>query len=211
MIDISVAIKKNMLLWPGSPGLEFDQWLSFEKGDSVIDTCIKASLHSGTHIDAPAHHIKGAKTIDELPLEKMNGEVLVVDLDSTNLISLEDLKKKSIASNTKKIILKTSNSNYDSTQARVFQKDYVALSLDAAKWLVNKGIELIGIDYLSVERYEGTGEVHKCLLENEVVLLETLNLKEVEEGIYELICLPVKVEGTEAAPARAVLLESEEK
>lgn len=191
IIDISVPVQEGMPVWPKSPGI------------NLARSQIKTDLHVGTHIDAPLHFISKGASVDKMGLDKLVGRAAVVYLPRVKTIGAKDLEKLNLPQKTTRLLFKTSNS---SLWQKKFQKDFVGLTPDAALWLVKRGIELTGIDYLSIARYRETVKVHRILLKNKVVILESLNLAGVKPGIYQLICLPLKLIGTEAALARALLL-----
>ncbi len=159
--------------------------------------------HTGTHIDAPGHFIKGGKTIDQFPLSTFFGESLVIDVSQVEEIITEvDLKGYEIKQGGI-VLFKTSNSLLPATGA--FYKEFVYLSVDGAEYLADKGVKLVGIDYLSIERSQPDHPTHKALLSKDIPIVEGLRLAHVEQGAYMLSCLPLKFVGTEAAPCRAVL------
>jgi len=215
IIDISVPITKGMLVWPKSLKPHFKEVFSHKKGDLWTETEININLHTGTHIDSPLHHIEGGKSIDKIALKMMLGPVFVAFLPKVKTITARDLEKLNLPKGTTRLLFKTSNSSFWSKRKNVFQKKFVALTVDGAQWLADHKIKLVGNDYLSVGVFTDSGEtqaeVHKILLEKNIVLLEGLNLSGVKPGTYQLICLPIKVIGTEAAPARVVLLPMLEK
>lgn len=210
IIDISVPVKKGMAVWPKSIGPRFKRVLSFEKGDLWTETEINMDLHTGTHIDSPFHRIKGGASIDKLPLKAMMGPAFVAFLPKVKAITSKDLENLNLPKGTTRLLFRTSNSNFWSKQKIGFQKKFAALTPDGASWLVDHKIKLIGNDYLSVGPFSDAGEVqaevHRILLKKGVMLLEGLNLSGVKPGIYQLICLPIKLVNTEAAPVRAVLI-----
>lgn len=164
-------------------------------------------LHTGTHIDAPLHFIDEGKSIDELRLEIFIGPALVVHLPRVKEITAADLDKLKIKKNITRILFKTSNSSLWGKGAQ-FKKDYVGLTVSAAKWLAKRNIKLVGVDYLSIAKFDEAVEVHKILLGKGMVLLEGINLSKVKPGIYQLMCLPIKFSNLEAAPVRAVLVKA---
>ncbi len=204
-IDISVAVSPDIPVWPGSPDVEFNRSLDMDRGDIANDTTIKFSVHTGTHIDAPFHFVKEGKTVEKLSLDILIGSAVVVNLPELEAITAQDLENAGIPPNTKRLLIRTRNSQYWERGLKEFQPDFVALTSDAAEWVVNHGIKLIGIDYLSVQRFYDGPETHLTLLESEVVIIEGLNLAHVSPGEYELICLPIKLAGLEGAPARVIL------
>lgn len=194
-----------MVFYPGDPGAEITVSRSIAEGDIANITRLCLGSHTGTHVDAPHHFRDGSETVDRLSLEMLMGPALVMDLeDVESSISREDLDVVGL-DGVKRLLLKTRNSKLWDHPG--FDKDYVSLEDDAADYLVEAGVGLVGIDYLSVERFRSdTYHVHHELLGAGVVLLEGINLAAVMSGKYELICLPLKVRGGDGAPARAVLI-----
>lgn len=207
IIDISVPVFSGMVFYPGDPGAEVTTSRSIAQGDVANITKLCLGSHTGTHIDAPHHFKDGGETVERLSLETLIGPALVMDLgDVERMISRKDLEAAGLES-VKRLLLKTRNSRL--WELSGFEKDYVSLADDAADYLVEVGIGLVGIDYLSVERFKSdTFHVHHKLLGAGVVLLEGINLEAVTPGNYELICLPLKIRGGDGAPARAVLIGS---
>jgi arylformamidase len=205
MIDVSVPLSASMPVWPGSMGLRVFSYRRLEKGDSANVSYLECDIHVGTHVDAPLHFVKGGASIDEIPLDVLCGRALVVALSQRNAIKADDLAALSIPEDTKRLLLKTPNSELWKAGRQDFDPGYVALSADGAKWIVERGIHLVGIDCLSVQPYGDKPETHEILLGAGVPIIEGLNLADVIPGWYELICLPVKLIGTEGAPARVVL------
>lgn len=203
--DITFAVSEEMPSWPGTPAFEkaFDLRIPADVANS---STLKINSHLGTHIDAPFHFCAEGQTIDEIPLERFMGEVTVRSILGKNRISAEDLEELVLPADCKRLLLKTDNAELWKT-AHSFYEDFVALEESAAEWLVQHGFEMIGIDYLSIQKYSDGPEVHQILLESEVLILESLNLTEVGEDDYEIICFPLKIKGAEAAPARIVLIE----
>lgn len=180
--------------------------MDVSNGDRFTLTRLRMSAHTGTHIDAPAHFIKGGGTIDDIDLEALIGPVQVIDLASADgHITRGDLQAAGLPAGTERVLLKTKNSAL--WKNPVFRNDYVALAADGAQWLVERRMRLVGIDYLSVEAFDSTEfAAHNSLLAAGVVVLEGVNLQEVGSGTYQLVCLPLKIEGAEGAPTRAVLI-----
>lgn len=176
------------------------------RGDQYSMTCMSTSVHTGTHVDAPAHFLRDGRTVEQLDLEVGIGPARVIDLTHVdNEITARDLAAASLPAGTERVLLKTRNSAF--WQQNSFREDYVGVSPDAAQWLVEKSLRLVGIDYMSVERFASTDfATHKILLQAGVYILEGVNLAGIAPGTYHLICLPLKLGGAEGAPARAVLL-----
>jgi arylformamidase len=206
IIDISVPFKKGMPVWPKSVGIHLTNALSLSKGDSANVTRLDMDLHTGTHIESPLHFIPNGFSIDKIPLGDLIGPVVVVYSPKIKTITAANLEKLILPKKTTRLLFRTFNSNFWQKQGKKFQKDFVGLSADAAFWIVKRGIQLVGIDYLSIARYDETVKVHQILLKNKVIILEGLNLSKVKPGKYQLICLPIKLINTEAASARAILL-----
>lgn len=205
IIDISVNTSDKLPMWPGSTGFKLKHISKIGRGSPVNETCLEMNSHIGTHIDAPLHFIKNDKSIEKLPLEPFIGSVIVVELSRIKQVGIEDLRKIDFPKGIKRIIFKTSNSKL--WKSKKFRKDYVGLTIEGARYLVKKGIRLVGVDYLSIAKYTEAVEVHRILLGKNVFILEGLNLTGVKPGKYELVCLPVKISGSEAAPARAILIQ----
>lgn len=208
VIDISVPLKPDMPVWPGSVGLQLTQIKSIKMGHSSNDTQLHCDVHMGTHVDAPWHFIEDGTTIEQLSLDTLIGRAIVAYLPKVEAITEADLSSLKLPSGTERLLLRTRNSELWAADVKEFKKDFVALTADAAQWIVDYGINLIGVDYLSVQRYGDSPRTHQILLKAGVVILEGLNLADVEPGTYELICLPICLVGSEGAPARAILRTS---
>jgi len=200
--DISVPLSPDMHVYPGDPAVDIQQTSRLADGDVANVSFLRFGSHTGTHVDAPAHFIENGMTVDAIPLNLLIGRVHVVDAGST-VIDRESLAGMDLADDMR-VIFKTRNSYVWSEPE--FVRDFVYLTADAARYLVENGIKVVGIDYLSVEKYNfDTPDVHRTLLGSGAVIIEGLNLSDVEPGHYELICLPLKIEGGDGAPARVVL------
>jgi len=205
IIDISVPMHSDMPIWPGSVGLQIRRIKRLERGDPGNISRLDCDIHTGTHVDAPLHFIRDGDSIDQIPLDIFCGPAFIATLSQVDAITANDLIALSLPKGIKRFLLKTRNSELWKKEEQDFSPDYVALTADAARWVVNQGIRLIGVDYLSVQRYQDSPETHKILLRAKVIIVESLNLADVTSGWYELICLPLKLVGTEGALARAVL------
>ena len=206
IIDISLSLKEGIPIWPNSVGIRLAKTLSFEKGDSVNVSRLDIDVHTGTHIENSLHFIKHGDSIDEISLEKLVGPVTVVDLPKVKAITADVLERLALSKGITRLLFKTRNSDFWHHGENKFQKDYVGLTSDGARWLAQYGVELVGNDYLSVAKYEESTQVHRILLKNKIIILEGLNLYGVAPGSYQLVCLPLKLNSAEAAPARAILL-----
>jgi len=210
ILDISVSLGSELPVWPGDPKIVLERARNIAKGDTSNDSRIACSVHAGTHVDAPAHFIENGATVDQLPLDILIGSAMVVELLNVDIITPEILESVILPVEMKRLLFKTKNSALWADPTHQFNPDYVALSADAAEWLVQKGIRLVGVDYLSVQMYKDTEPLtHQILLEAGVVIVEGLNLHKARQASYQLVCLPLKLAGSEGAPARAILIEEE--
>ena len=205
-LDISVTVEKGIPVWTDSIGASYTRAIDpDETGSYVTVSHFKTDVHTGTHIDAPRHFVPGGKTVEEIPLEKLLGRCYVANLCGKAEITAKDLENADIPAGVEKLLLKTDNSKKWLRPLHTFDTDYCALTKDAADWVVRRGIHLVGIDYLSIQLYHGSDNTHIKLLKNEVVILETINLLQIDQGFYNLMCLPPKIKGLEGMPVRAVL------
>ena len=205
IVDISLPLTTDISAWPGSTGFELTWVDRMETGHECNNSRIACDTHIGTHVDAPFHFVNTGRTVDQIPLELLIGPCRVVYLPGLPEIDIETLASLQLETDIKRLLLKTDNSNLWITKAKRFKKNYVYLTENGARWLVQRGISLVGIDYLSIGSFSNGVKTHQVLLEANVVVLEGLNLSEVEAGEYELICLPLKLVGAEGAPARVLL------
>ena len=211
--DVSVPISARTPTYPGDPGIDIRQWLSLADGDAANVSAIYFGAHTGTHVDAPAHFIKDAPKLHSLDLYTLIGKVLVMEIPNDAMSIEENHLENCLDSGVKRILFKTRNSDFWNEADGQFHSDYTYIAPAAAKKLVDHGMRLVGIDYLSVERFDSKSfETHEVLLANGVVIIEGLDLRQVRAGIYELICLPLKIaEGSgDGAPARVVLRSFDE-
>jgi arylformamidase len=208
IIDITAPVSRRSVMWPSSepPSQQFTSHT--DRGDPSTVSRWELSAHTGTHADARMHFIPGGWTIDALELSRCVGPCRVVDL--THLeghVSRADLETAGVAG-TARLLLKTRNSELGLLNREAFAEDYAAISLEAAEYLVEIGVETVGVDYLSVEPFEDKEfNTHHTLLGADVVILEGLVLAEVEPGEYFLACLPLKLVGSDGSPVRAILIQ----
>lgn len=205
IIDISVPLKTGMPSWPGSPGFRHSWLRKLERGEGENLSAMTTDMHAGTHIDAPLHFLAGGAAVDEMDLQLFCGTARVIECIGKGAVSAEQLAALRVGMGTERLLIKTRNSAL--WQKGDFQSDYAALTPDAAELLLEHGVRLVGIDYLSVQCFNDPPQVHAILLGGGVALLEGLDLSHVSPGEYELICLPLRIAGAEAAPARAILRE----
>lgn len=207
LIDISMPISDGIPVWPESPGATTSRLSSLSAGDEADVSSLTMDVHTGTHLDAPAHMIAGEQTMSGYALETGIGEALVVDTGDADELDAGVLQALEVPDGTRRLLLRTRNSRRPELRQRPFAADFAALTLSGAEWLVGMGIELVGIDYLSIQRFDDPLDTHLCLFRGGVTILEGLWLADAAPGRYELLCLPLSLPGCEAAPARAVLRE----
>ena len=202
--DITVPISAETPVYEGDPQTKIETLISLEKGDAANVSQICCGVHAGTHIDAPSHFFEGKKRTHEIGFEKLVGECLVLELnENIHIIAPEHLQ---FSDEIERVLFKTRNSKF--WNETTLRKDFTYISSETARELVARNIKLVGIDYLSVDKFDSQDfPAHKILLENEVVILESLDLREVSGGVYEIICLPLKYIGGagDGAPSRTIL------
>lgn len=206
--DLSVPLSAELPTYPGDPGIQIQEWSNLANGDGSNVSSLSFGAHTGTHVDAPAHFIEGAGKVEELDLEILIGEAQVVHVPEERRVIDEGFVAANCEVGAKRILFKTRNSAFWARDFTQFRTDFTYLDLPAAEWLARNGVKLVGIDYLSVEKFGSKDhEVHRVLLSHEVVIVEGLNLGPVAAGKYELICLPLRLRSNlgDGAPARAVL------
>ncbi len=210
--DVSLPISNRMITWPGDPGVNVARTLRMEDGDPANVSAIEMGAHTGTHVDAPFHFIPEGKPVDTLPLDVLIGPALVYHLPDVDAIDSAHLDALQIPPTAKRLLFKTRNSDLWARGVDEFQEDYVALTADAARWIAERGVRLVGVDYLSVQRFhDQEPATHVTLLQAGVVVIEGLNLSEVAPGAYDLYCLPLKLVGADGAPSRTILIERDGK
>ena len=206
--DVSLPLSAATPTYPGDPGIEIKPWKALAKGDVANVSLINFGLHSGTHVDAPAHFIEGGTKVDALLLQSLVGEAEVVEVPEHIKVIDENFILANCNRGSQRILFKTRNSSFWNNPEEGFRVDYTYVDASAARQLVNSGVKLVGIDYLSIEGFDPEEyETHHILLSNNVLILEGLDLRSVVAGLYELICLPLKIAGGtgDGAPARTIL------
>lgn len=205
IFDVSVPISEQLPTWPGDPAISLKRASSIAAGDPANVSRLEAGVHTGTHVDAPVHFVEGAPGIDSIPVETLVGPCLVVAADPPGLeLRPEDLP----ATHHERVLFKTRNSKRWSAGDLSFDTEFVAVGPELAARLVAERKRLVGVDYLSVESYHApfAHPVHHALLEARIVIIEGLDLSRVEPGEYMLYCLPLKLVGSDGAPARTILV-----
>ncbi|HEX2069061.1 MAG TPA: cyclase family protein [Actinomycetota bacterium] len=208
LIDVSLGIGPEMLTWPGDPAADVVPRKQIAKGDSANVSELRIGTHTGTHVDPPVHFIEGADGIDRVPLDQLYGDAVVAELAGANgPVTARDLDGLGLPQETTRLLLKTSNSKIWGQDRPSFPDRYACLSVEAAEWVVQRGIRVVGVDFLSVEEKGAEGHpVHKELLSNGVSIIEGLDLREAPAGPCTLLCFPLKVLNGDGGPARAALI-----
>jgi arylformamidase len=206
--DISLTISPTLPVWPGDPPIVLSRLQKMEEGDNCNVTHLSLCTHVGTHVDAPFHFLGGNTiTVERLPMNMLTGRAYVLHLpDEVDQITASVLEHSEIPPRTRRLLFKTRNSQFWSRHEEKFQTDFVAISPDGAEHLVERGVKLVGIDYLSVAPYHQGTLTHQALLKAGIVVVEGLDLSKVSQGRYTLYCLPLKIAGSDGAPARAILV-----
>jgi len=207
-IDVTVPLKEGMAIWPGDVTIKIERRRSMDRGDAANNSAISLGVHTCTHMDAPKHFIKDGKSIDKLPLETSVGPARVIEIKDKISIKPEELKQHNIKKG-ERILFKTVNS-LRCWQTDAFVNDFVFVTRDAAQFLVDAGVILVGVDYLSVgspmdPEKAMRPDTHQILLGAGLYLIEGLNLTAAKAGDYNLICLPLKLMDAEGSPVRAIL------
>ena len=204
-IDISVPLRVGMPVWPGDTALRI--WRSRKLArDGVNVTELALGAHTGTHVDAPLHFVDGGAGVEALELDVLMGPSRLVTVDEEPEITGEGLQRAQIPTDCRRLLLRTMNRHHWGPESPHFREDFVALSVGAACWVRDSGIRLVGIDYLSIQPYHHqASEVHEILLEAGIIIVEGLDLAGLEDGDYDLACLPLLVPGADGVPARAVV------
>jgi arylformamidase len=206
LIDVSVPLDENLPTYPGNTPYSLQAVKRITRGDSSNVSTVHMSAHSGTHVDAPRHFFDKAPGVEGLALEILIGRARVIEITSRKGIGADELADIDLSEDIR-VLFKTSNSRLWGSGS--FQKDYVGVTEAGARHLVEHGIKLVGVDYLSVEPFKKPGApTHHLLLGAGIIVIEGLNLRDVEPGIYEMFCLPLVLVGADGAPARVVLRKS---
>jgi arylformamidase len=206
LIDVSVPLDSNLPTYPGNTPFSLEPIQRISKGDHANLSSVHMSVHSGTHVDAPCHFFEGAAGTEALPLEMLFGRTRVVQVTSRRGIEAEELAGIDFAEDIR-VLFKTANSRLWGDPE--FHTDYVGVTDSGARFLVDHGIKVVGVDYLSVEKFKTPGApAHHVLLGGGTIVIEGLNLRDVDPGIYDMWCLPLCIVGSDGAPARVVLRRS---
>ena len=203
LLDVSVPLAPGMPTYPGNPEFDLQPIKRIADGGSSNYSRIVLGTHTGTHIDAPRHFFDTGETVDELALNLLLGRARVVEIQKRGGIVAEDLQAAGLREDLR-VLLKTPNSALWNSPG--FHEDYTHVTESAARYLVEQGVKVVGVDYLSVEQFKKPGApAHRALLSQGVIIIEGLNLTDAEPGMYEMYCLPLRIAGGDGAPARVVL------
>lgn len=192
-----------MISWPGDGPVKVERVRSMEEGERLNLSFLEMSAHTGTHLDAPVHFLENGAGVDALPLEILIGPALLVEIPGVRPIGKDHLEASGIPAGTVRLLIRTDNGRL--LEKDSFDPDYAFLTPEGARFLIRLGIRLVGVDYLSVAQYGKGEEVHGELLGAGVVVMEGLDLRDVPPGPYRLTALPLRIKGSDGAPARVVL------
>lgn len=207
--DITLTISDDLPVWPGDEPIRLERTRDMRDGDLYTLSRLTSTVHVGSHLDAPMHFVRDGHGVDTIDLNKLIGPCFVVNLPDVDTIDAAALQRANIPAQTARLLCRTRNSSYWAQRDKVFHTDFVAIDPSGAEWIVKRGLQLVGVDYLSVGAYEGGIPTHEILLSNGVVPVEGLDLHLIEPGEYQLICLPIKLKDCDGAPVRAVLMHDE--
>ncbi len=203
-IDVSIPIRPGMITWPGDPDVRLARTSSIASGAACNISELEFGVHAGTHIDAPIHFVDGAVGIEAVPLDVFVGRALVADARGvTGNLDAAAIRGLAIPAGTERVLFRTSNSELWSRPA--FEPSFVAVTADGADALVALGVRLVANDYLSIAPFTDAVPTHVTLLGAGVAILEGLDLRAVEPGWYDLVCLPLRIPGSDGGPTRAVV------
>ena len=206
--DVTFTVEQGMTVWPGDDPVQLYRRQKIEEGANANVSFLGLSVHTGTHIDAPFHFLKAGYGVEQIPLDLLVGEAQVIQIpEEAKLIDAKIIEKAILKPGIKKVLFKTAVSLQRIQLTQGFKTDFVAVAADAAQILVDKGVNVIGIDYLSIAPYKNSRPTHEILLNANTLIVEGLNLADVDEGLYTMYCLPLKLKGSDGAPARVILIQ----
>jgi arylformamidase len=201
--DISMSIREGMVTWPGEEFVKVERIRSMANGDRLNLTRLEMGAHTGTHIDAPFHFVDGGAGVETISPSMLVGPALVIEMREVREIGRDDLEAAGISEGITRVLLKTDN--VELIKKEQFDESFSHIKPDGARYLVDRGIKVLGVDYLSVAEYGKGEEVHRTLLTEGTVVIEGLDMRGVPPGIYQMVALPLKISGADGAPARVVL------
>ncbi len=204
LVDVSVLLAPGIATYPGNPMFEITPVNRIAAGDAANNSRLVMGTHTGTHVDAPKHFFDDRPGVEAMPLDLLIGRARVIDMPVRGGITAKHLEGAGLREDIR-VLLRTPNSALWNTK-EPFHQEYTHITGDGAKFLVDQGVKVVGVDYLSVEKFHMPGHpAHHALLGAGVVIIEGLNLSDAEPGIYEMYCLPLRIDGADGAPARVVL------
>ncbi len=207
--DITLTVSNELPVWPGDAPIALVRNKDMRQGELYTLSQLTSTVHVGTHLDAPMHFLRDGYGVDQIDLNKLIGPCFVVNLLDVDSIDAQSLERANIPAHVTRLLCRTRNSGYWAQADRVFHTDFVSIDPSGAEWIVQHGIQLVGVDYLSVGSYDNGIPTHEILLSHGIVPVEGLDLSRIEPGEYQLICLPLKLKDCDGAPARAVLIRDE--
>ena len=206
LIDVTVPLDSSVPVYPGNTPFSIEPTKRIARGDSSNVSTLHMSAHAGTHVDAPRHFFDEAAGADALPLELLFGRTRVIEIPGRRSIGPEELAATDLSEDIR-LLIKTHNSRLWGSGE--FHADYIGVTEAGARYLVDRGVKVLGVDYLSVEEFRKPGApAHHVLLGGGTIVIEGLNLREVEPGSYDMFCLPLRIVGADGAPARVILRQS---
>jgi arylformamidase len=206
LIDVSVPLDARLPTYPNNTPFTLEPVKRIARGDTSNVSTLHMSAHAGTHVDAPRHYFDERPGTESLPLELLMGRTRVIEIDSRTGVAADDLRAFDLSDDIR-VLIKTHNSQLWGSPA--FHADYVGVTESGAKHLVERGVKVVGVDYLTVEVFKNPGApAHHVLLGAGTIVIEGLDLRDVDPGVYEMFCLPLRVVGSDGAPARVVLRRS---
>jgi arylformamidase len=211
IFDVTVPISETTPVQPGESRIEIDKLSRIALGDQENTSRVHLGTHTGTHVDAPFHAVQQGLTVDKLPLDLLMGSAFVAEVDEIqgNAVDVFDLARLHFPKETTRLLIKTRNSRLWENGFTEFERDYVYLAPQTAQWLVRRGIQLLGWDYLSIDAFGAKDHrVHQTLLGAGVIVVEGLDLSRVPSGPCHLVCLPLRLKDGDGAPARVLVIRN---
>ncbi|MDH4112687.1 MAG: cyclase family protein [Actinomycetota bacterium] len=206
-VDVSLPISEALLTYPGNPPVELLAIQRIAGGDSANVSELRLGTHSGTHVDPPVHFVHRGAGIDRTPLDVLIGPCWVADATGRDgALGAGDLESLGVPTGADRLLLRTDNSKLWGASSAVFPDSYVSVGADGARWIVDRGLKLVGIDFLGIEARGTRGHpTHVTLLSNDVVIVEGLNLAQVDQGAYDLVVMPLRIVDGDGGPARVAV------
>ncbi len=206
LIDVTVPLDENLPTYPHNTPFSIEPIRRLARGDSSNVSTLHMGAHSGTHVDAPRHFFDDGPGLEAFPLDLLVGRTRIIEVRSRHGVSADDLAGVDLSDDVR-LLIKTQNSWL--WGSKEFHEDYVGVTESGARHLVDHGVKVVGVDYLSVEVFGAPGKpAHYVLLGAGTIVIEGLNLRDVDPGVYEMFCLPLRIVGSDGAPARVILRRS---